>query len=145
MTGETPACILTAAEASVPGLPRLACAYPQLHVTDIARAISFYVDKLGFTEIYRYGTPSFYALVERGGAGLNLRHVDAQLIEQATIERESLIVASIPVYGVEALYDEITQRGTPLAQALTQQPWGAKDFIVRDPDGNLICFGAATA
>lgn len=125
--------------------PRLACAYPQVHVTDIARAIDFYVGTLGFKEIYRYGTPPFYALVERGGAGLNLRHVDAPLVDHAVVERESFLAASIPVYGVEALHDEYTRRGAPMAQGLTKQPWGATDFIVRDPDGNLIGFGSATA
>lgn len=130
---------------SPPPASRLACAYPQVHVTDIDQAIAFYVGMLGFREVYRYGTPPFYALVERDGAGLNLRHVDAPLLDQAIVERESYLVASIPVYGIEALYAEVCGRGAPLAQDLAEQPWGAKDFIVRDPDGNLIGFGAATA
>ncbi|MFM9940561.1 MAG: bleomycin resistance protein [Hyphomicrobiaceae bacterium] len=125
--------------------PRLATAYPQLHVTDIARSVDFYVQTLGFREVYRYGKPPFYALVERDGAGLNLRHVDAPLLDQSFVESESLIVASIPTYGIDQLYAEIQAHGAPLAQPMTKQPWGAKDFIVRDPDGNLICFGEATA
>ncbi len=124
--------------------PRLACAYPQLHVLDVERAAEFYVDMLGFKLIYLYGTPPFYGLVERDGAGFNFRHVDASTIDAALRDRESLISANIPVYGVEALFDEMTGRGVPMAQALTAQPWGGKDFIVRDPDGNLICFGAAS-
>lgn len=124
--------------------PRLACAYPQLHVLDVERAAEFYVEMLGFKLIYLYGTPPFYGLVERDGAGLNVRHVDAPTIDAALRDRESLISASIPVYGIEALYAEMTGRGVPMAQALTEQPWG-QDFIVRDLDGNLICFGAASA
>ncbi len=124
--------------------PRLATAYPQLHVTDIARAVAFYVERLGFKSVYVYGAPPFYALVERDGAGLNLRHVDAPLIDPAFCERESLISASIPVHGVAALYAELQARGAPFVQALTHQPWGTTDFIIRDPDGNLICFGEAT-
>jgi catechol 2,3-dioxygenase-like lactoylglutathione lyase family enzyme len=114
-------------------------------VADVERAAKFYVEQLGFRLIYLYGTPPFYGLVERDGAGLNFRHVDAPAVDPALRERESLISASIPVYGVEALHDEMKAKGVPLAQDLTVQPWGSKDFIVRDPDGNLICFGAATA
>ena len=126
-------------------IPRLACAYPQLHVLDVDRAAKFYVDRLGFTLIYLYGTPAFYGLVERDGAGFNFRHVDAPTMDAALRDRESLISANIPVYGIDALFDELTARDVPMAQALTVQPWGGKDFIVRDPDGNLICFGAASA
>jgi uncharacterized glyoxalase superfamily protein PhnB len=28
----------------------------------------------------------------------------------------------------------------PLAQSLRNEPWQAKTFIVKDPDGNLILF-----
>ncbi len=34
------------------------------------------------------------------------------------------------------------QRGA-FAQTLKEQPWGATDFLVRDPDGNLLCFARA--
>ncbi len=125
-------------------IPRLACAYPQLHVTDVERARRFYVDSLGFRLIYLYGTPPYYGLVERDGAGFNFRHVDSPTVDGALRDRESLISANIPVYGIEALFDELTARGVPMAQALADQPWG-RDFIIRDPDGNLICFGAASA
>ncbi len=125
--------------------PRLACAYPQLHVSDVERAAAFYVEMLGFKLIYLYGKPPFYGLVERDGAGFNFRHVDAPVIDPVLRDAESLISASIPVYGIEALHDEMAGRGVPMAQSLTEQPWGGRDFIVRDPDGNLICFGEASA
>lgn len=125
--------------------PRLACAHPQLHVSDVERAGKFYVEMLGFKLIYLYGKPPFYGLVERDGAGFNFRHVDAPVIDPVLRDEESLISASIPVYGIEALHDEFAGRGVSMAQALTEQPWGGKDFIVRDPDGNLICFGEASA
>ena len=30
--------------------------------------------------------------------------------------------------------------GVAFAQPLKHEPWGARDFIVRDPDGNLVLF-----
>jgi catechol 2,3-dioxygenase-like lactoylglutathione lyase family enzyme len=124
--------------------PQLSIAYPQLFVADVTRAAAFYVDKLGFTVTYLYGEPPFYGLVERDHAGLNLRCVERPAIDPALRERESLLSANIPVDGVEALFAEFQDRGVDVAQPLTRQPWGASDFIVRDPDGNLVCFASRT-
>jgi catechol 2,3-dioxygenase-like lactoylglutathione lyase family enzyme len=123
---------------------RLSVAYPQLFVADVTRAAAFYVEKLGFTIAYLYGEPPFYGLVERDRAGLNLRCVEGPAIDPALREREILLSANIPVDDVEALFAEFQRRGVDMAQPLTQQPWGARDFIIRDPDGNLLCFASAT-
>jgi catechol 2,3-dioxygenase-like lactoylglutathione lyase family enzyme len=127
-----------------PTPPRLSVAYPQLFVTDLNRAVRFYVDALGFAVAYLYGEPPFYGLVKRDRAGLNIRHVDDPVIEQSLRERESLLSASIPVEGVKELYLEFKRRSVDFAQPLKLQPWDATDFIVRDPDGNLICFHSPT-
>jgi catechol 2,3-dioxygenase-like lactoylglutathione lyase family enzyme len=123
--------------------PRLAAAQPQLFVADVKRAAEFYVERLGFRVAYLYGEPPFYGLVVRGGAGLNLRHVDAPVVDAGLREREILLGAQIPVDGVKELFLEFRDRGVEFAQTLKPQPWGASDFIVRDPDGNLVCFASA--
>ena len=123
--------------------PRLLTAYPQLFVQDVARAVAFYRDKLGFAVTYLYGEPAFYGLVERDGVGLNLRHVDQPMMDPALREQESLLSAQIPVRAVKALFIEFKERGVAFHQTLKAQPWGATDFVIRDPDGNLICFASA--
>jgi catechol 2,3-dioxygenase-like lactoylglutathione lyase family enzyme len=123
--------------------PRLCIAYPQLFVSDLARAADFYERKLGFAVVYLYGEPPFYGLVARDGVGLNLRHVDVPVVDPSLRDQEILLSANIPVDGVEALFRQFQQYDVPFAQTLKAQPWGAKDFIVRDPDGNLICFASA--
>lgn len=109
-------------------------------MSDLARAVAFYETALGFRTAYLYGEPPFYGFVVRDGAGLNLRHVDAPVFDRVRQEAEILLTANIPVEGVSALQAEFRARGVPFAQELTRQPWGTRDFIVRDPDGNLICF-----
>jgi catechol 2,3-dioxygenase-like lactoylglutathione lyase family enzyme len=121
----------------MPARALLRAAYPQLFVTDIARAVEFY-RKLGFVTVYLYGEPPFYGLISRDGAGLNLRHVDSPVIDRS--REESLLSAGIPVDDVAALHAEFTAHGVELAQPLKVQPWGTTDFVVRDPDGNLLCF-----
>lgn len=126
-----------------PADPRLLAAYPQLFVRDVTRAAAFYRDKLGFAVTYLYGEPPFYGLVERDGVGLNLRHVDQPVMDPALREEESLLSANIPVRAVMALFVEFKERGVAFQQTLKEQPWGAIDFVVRDPDGNLLCFASA--
>lgn len=128
---------------SPPATPRLRVAYPQLFVADVERAAEFYQQKLGFSIAYVYGAPPFYGLVTRDGVGLNLRHVAAPAIEPGLRERASLLGANIVVDGVKALFLDLQKRGVDFAQTLKEQPWGASDFIVRDLDGNLVCFASA--
>ena len=35
---------------------------------------------------------------------------------------------------------EFQAAGVPFFQTLRREPWGAKTFIVKDPDGNLLLF-----
>jgi catechol 2,3-dioxygenase-like lactoylglutathione lyase family enzyme len=125
--------------------PRLLVAYPQVLVADVTRAADFYERKLGFSTVYLYGEPPFYGLVTRDGAGLNLRHVDPPIMQQfqSLKEKEIVLAANIPVNGVKELFLQLQDRGVVFAQSLKAQPWGATDFIVRDIDGNLICFASA--
>ena len=41
---------------------------------------------------------------------------------------------------IEALFLEFQTAGVTFFQTLKQQPWGARDFIVKDADGNLLLF-----
>ena len=118
--------------------PQLLGAHPQLFVSDVESSCRFFVAKLGFTVWFKYGKPVCYALVQRDRACLNLRYVHAPVLNRET--DGDLLSASIPVENVKALYSEYLSAGAPMAQRLKKQPWGTEDFIVRDPDGNLVHF-----
>jgi catechol 2,3-dioxygenase-like lactoylglutathione lyase family enzyme len=120
--------------------PRFCVAYPQVFVADVKRAATFYSEKLGFKVAYLYGSPPFYGLVQRNGVGFNLRLVCNPFMVEQNKKEESLLSASLVVEGVKALFLEYKGRGVIFDQTLKLKPWGAWDFIVRDPDGNLICF-----
>jgi catechol 2,3-dioxygenase-like lactoylglutathione lyase family enzyme len=123
--------------------PVLTAAEPQLFVSDLKATCDFFSGKLGFSVAFIYGEPPFYGQVQRDAARLNLRHVDAPLIDPALCERESLLAASITVgtaEDIKQLFLEFQAAGVAFAQPLKHEPWGAKDFIVKDPDGNLVLF-----
>ncbi len=123
----------------------LAAAEPQLFVSDIAASCEYYTKQLGFTVAFTYGEPLFYAQVFRDGARLNLRHLDAPPFDPALRDREQLLSATIALDDAEALFLEYRAADVVFAQPLRTEPWGARTFIVRDPDGNLILFaGHAT-
>ena len=122
------------------GAAKLLSAESQLFVTDIKRACNFFTGKLGFRIAFLYGEPPFYGQVSRDGASLNLRHVDACPFDQAMRRREEWLSASITVDDVKKLYLEFQAAGVEFFQQLRTEPWGARTFIVADPDGNLVLF-----
>ena len=123
--------------------PALDGAEPQLFVADIKAACGFFTQKLGFAIVFVYGEPPFYAQVKRDGARLNLRCVDAPVVDGALRERESLLSASMTVATadeIKQLFLEVQSAGVVFHQTLRREPWGARNFIVKDPDGNLLLF-----
>ena len=120
-------------------------AEPQLLVTDINRSCEFFCEKLGFSQVFSYGKPPYYAQVRRDAARLNLRCVEAPVIESAVRDREDLLSASMTVATaaeIKLLFLEFQSAGVTFRQKLKKQPWGAKNFVVKDPDGNLILFAS---
>ncbi len=123
--------------------PVITCAEPQLFVADIKASCDFFTGKLGFTVAFTYGEPPFYAQVTRDGVRLNLRCVEAPPIDGALRDREELLAASLTVDTadeIKQLFLEYQAAGATFFQTLRREPWGARDFIVRDPDGNLLLF-----
>ena len=121
----------------------IAGAEPQLFVADIKTSCDFFTAKLGFAIAFSYGEPPFYAQVTRDGARLNLRRVDRPVIDAELRGREQLLSASLTVATadeIEHLFLEFQVAGVTFFQTLRREPWGAKDFIIRDVDGNLILF-----
>jgi uncharacterized glyoxalase superfamily protein PhnB len=128
---------------SSPSKVTIVCAEPQLFVADITRSCEFFSEKLGFTVEFSYGKPPYYAQVRRDAAHLNLRCVERTVIESTVRDREELLSVSMTVATAEeikVLFLEFQSAGVTFQQTLKKQPWGAKNFIVKDPDGNLLLF-----
>lgn len=120
--------------------PILAGAVPILFVRDVAAAATFYVDELGFQIDFLHGAPPFYGSVSRDRARLHLRFVHQTNFSELAAREDGLILATIEVANVKALFHEYEARSVHFTQGLVRQPWGGLDFHVRDPDGNVISF-----
>jgi catechol 2,3-dioxygenase-like lactoylglutathione lyase family enzyme len=114
-----------------------------LFVGDITASCDFFTQKLGFSIVFIYGEPPFYAQVKRDRGLLNLKYVDAPVIDPALRDRESLLAADMSVdtnVEIKRLFREFQLAGVTFFQAIRKEPWGASTFIVKDPDGNLLLF-----
>jgi uncharacterized glyoxalase superfamily protein PhnB len=128
---------------SAPSKATIVGAEPQLLVTDIKRSCEFFREKLGFSLVFSYGKPPYYAQVRRDAASLNLRCIERSVIESTVRDLEELLSASMTVATadeIKLLFLEFQSAGVAFHQKLKKQPWDARNFVVKDPDGNLLLF-----
>lgn len=119
----------------------IASAEPELFVADIKSSCDFFASRLGFAIGFTYGEPPFYAQVRRDGARLNLRCVEKPVIDPDQRDREHLLSAALTVAGeITQLFLEFQATGATFFQTIKREPWGARNFIVSDVDGNLLLF-----
>jgi catechol 2,3-dioxygenase-like lactoylglutathione lyase family enzyme len=134
---------MTAQDEQTTPRPILSSTEAQLFVTDIKISCDFFTTELGFSIDFLYGDPPYYGLVRRDNARLALRLVCEPVFVADIREREHLLSASITVdtaAEIKRLFIEFKAAGVQFHQTLKKEPWGARNFIVLDPDGNLILF-----
>lgn len=129
--------LVTHTRTGIPAMTTLVAAEPQLYVRDILASVEFYTRMLGFSVAFTYGEPPFYGQVFRDGARLNLRQVDHPVMDR---DAEQLLAATITLEDAKPLFLEYQEAAVKFVQPLRTEPWGARTFIVRDPDGNLLLF-----
>jgi uncharacterized glyoxalase superfamily protein PhnB len=119
----------------------ITAAEPQLLVADVRASCDFFSQKLGFKIAFVYGDPPFFGQVMRDGARLNLKCVGAPIIDTDLRDRELSATMTVETTAeIKQLFLEFQAMGVQFHQTLKRQPWGARNFIVKDPDGNLLLF-----
>ncbi len=104
---------------------------PTIPVTDIDRALRFYGDVLGFVVSFTNGDPVSLAVINQGDAELHLG-IDR---DKAGSSHTHLMVDNL-----DEVHDALRQAGVPIRQPPKVQPWGLRDLVVSDPDGNSFEF-----
>ena len=103
------------------------------HVSDLDASMKFYTDVLGFSERFRFGD---YAGVEHGEVQIHLsgpKSTNKRLVGQGGIY--------IFCDDVDAYYAEVNSNGAKVQAAPKNYEYGMRDFVIEDPDGNLIGVG----
>jgi uncharacterized glyoxalase superfamily protein PhnB len=109
------------------------CVTPVLQVADIPTALAFYRDTLGFTEDFRYDN---YAGVTLGEVQL---YLCAHTIWKRPLGGGAVVILAEEVDDYCAL---IRQRGANILAEPADQFYGLRDFVLNDPDGNVLTFSA---
>ena len=107
----------------------------------VQSSAEFFRDTLGFSIDFLHGQPAFYGAVSRDGACVVVKFVHEAVLTVGAQDQDKFITAFIEVENVKALYAEYITAGATFDQKLGEEPGvGGRDFIVRGPDGNGICF-----
>jgi len=100
-------------------------------VERLESALSFYIGVLGFQEDFRFGPY----------AGVHLGEFCLHLCAHDTWKRPlGGGMATVFCDEVDGYHAELSVRGAEIPLAPADQPYGMRDFVLRDPDGNLLTF-----
>lgn len=108
--------------------PRFSRVAPSVWVSDHKRALAFYVDVLGFA-LDNIDDPPVRAVVTQRAAAL---HLDLRR------ERAGTSSVHVIVEGLDEVRERLRGAGLTPGQEPTVQPWGLREMVVTDPDGNVL-------
>ena len=113
---------------------KVSAASTVLQVKDVPSALRFYCEVLGFEKDFEFGPY----------AGLHLGECYLHLCAHTTWQRP-LGGGAVSVFAdeVDAYFKPIRERGAEIALEPTDEPYGMRDFAVKDPDGNVLTFGCS--
>lgn len=114
---------------------------PYFPVADVAVTQKYYSETLGFRIEYSAGDPPEFAVVSRDGCGVMLRRVNDPARIRPMESQGGTWDAFFWVSDVNALSAELSSKGVTIVYPVTIQPYGMKEFAIRDVDGHVLGFG----
>ena len=116
-------------------------------VHDPDQALAFYRDALGLEERNDVGKGDFRWITVGAAAQPDVSVVLTNYLNGSPADQEAVaaLVAKGALNGVhfhaddlDAAFEKVRGAGAEIVEELTEQPWGVRDFAVRDPSGNLV-------
>ncbi len=117
---------------------------PEFFVRDVAAAVRFYVDKLGFVALRQEAD---FAVVAVGEAHVLLAHesIAPDSAQLAATARGAGVNIRIMVDDVDAVHQRAKANGVRIVHDIGDRYYGLRDFILADPDGFMLRFAQAIA
>ena len=110
---------------------------PTLTVADVTRSVGFYTG-LGFSVAFTFGEPPVYAAISSSpwstGVRIRLRQFES---EESVVCPEEIVLT---LDDLDTLHARCTRLG--MNPSVQQEPWGAREFAIVDPDGHRLRFTA---
>lgn len=113
--------------------------HPVLHYRDPEKAIRFLTETFGFSEVAVHKDPSGeiqYVELEFGGCPVGFGRT-----EGGSLFDLGPAAIYIALDDVDGHHDRAVVAGAEIVMEPTDQDYGSRDYVARDPEGNLWCFG----
>ena len=135
-----------------PTIARLVAAVPQFAVADLVRTVEYYRDVLGFQVAgywdgervsFAIDPPPVFAIVRRDNVQIFFNRAD----QPAAAEHSpaSAPAVYLRVIGVDALAEELRNRGAHIVDGPEDGVYGQRELVVLDCNGLILCFGGDTS
>lgn len=111
------------------------------------RALAFYRDALGLELRNDVGKGEFRWITVGAASQPDVSVVLTNYLNGSPADQEAVasLVAKGALNGVhfhaddlDAAFEQVRGAGAEIVEEPTEQPWGVRDFAVRDPSGNLV-------
>ena len=110
---------------------------PQLRITNAEQSLGFYIHRLGFKIDWEHrfgpGYPLFVQLTRQGQTIFLTEHT-------GDCEVGGAVYFVIP--DAAHCLSEFEQNGVVPTNTLSNTPWGTREFLLTDPDGNRLRFAS---
>ena len=120
--------------------PRVISITPLFIVGDLQRSVTFYRDRLGFSDPNVWGEPPCFAMLNRDGFELMLSLASGSAPPQPH-GPAGVWDLYIKVVDLDAEAAALQAAGVPLAREPVDTVYGMREMECLDPDGHRICFG----
>jgi catechol 2,3-dioxygenase-like lactoylglutathione lyase family enzyme len=122
--------------------PKISSIAPCFIVRDLAAALSFYRDRLGFDITFKGPADDpFFGIVCRGGAMIMLKVVGVDPLPNYKRHPWARLDAYLSVPDPDALAAEFLSRNVEFSQPLKDDNDGLRGFELKDADGYVLFFG----
>ena len=106
---------------------------------DIEQTAGFYTELFGFEIIFR-NADWYIQLALPGNTAVQfgiIRRTSSFLPQPLQLPAQGMIF-TIQVEDVDAVYKEVKTRGHPIVQALRDEEFGQRHFLLQDPNGLIV-------
>jgi predicted enzyme related to lactoylglutathione lyase len=113
-----------------------------LLVEDVAHALEYYRDCLGFEISHYERIPEHYGYASRDGCHVHFARFEGVAPRpNSEVAPPDMFDIYFYVEDVDAFHAELVERGADVVQGPIDQGYGLRDFRVRDPHGYVLAFG----
>ena len=113
---------------------------PVLIVPDVAEALEYYRDQLGFEVDQWEPNPAAYGYAQRDACHIHLCQGEPARPNHEVVQPD-LFDVYVGTDDVAALHEEFQASGADLLHGPIERPWGMLEIRIQDPFGYILAFG----